>query len=67
MTGSISVTIIAENATQADALATAVFVMGPENGMRLVESLDDVEGFIVDDDRIIHQSSGLSNYLSERQ
>ncbi len=66
-TGSISVTIIAENCTQADALATAVFVMGPEDGMRLVESLDDVEGFIVDADRIIHQSSGLSRYLSERQ
>ena len=62
----ISVTIIAENCTQADALATAVFVMGPEDGMRLVESRDDVEGFIVDDDRIIHKSSGLSRYLSER-
>jgi len=66
-TGSISVTIIAENATQADTLATAVFVMGPEDGMRLIESLDDVEGLIVDDDRIIYQSSGLSNYLSEKQ
>jgi thiamine biosynthesis lipoprotein len=66
-TGSISVTIIAENCTQADALATAVFVMGPEDGVLLVESLDDVEAFIVDADRIIHQSSGLSRYLSERQ
>ena len=66
-TGSISVTIIAENWTQADALATAVFVLGPEDGMSLVESLDDVEGFIVDADRIIHQSSGLSKYLSKRQ
>ncbi len=66
-TDSISVTIIAKNTTQADALATGVFVMGPENGMRLVESLDDVEAFIVDADRIIHQSSGLSRYLSERQ
>jgi thiamine biosynthesis lipoprotein len=65
-TGSISVTIIAENSTQADALATAVFVMGPEDGIRLVESLDDVEGFIVDAGRTIHQSSGLSKYLSER-
>lgn len=66
-TGSISVTIIAGNATQADTLATAVFVMGPEDGMRLVESLEDVEGLIVDDDRIIYQSSGLSEYLSEGQ
>jgi len=66
-TGSISVTIITKSSTQADALATAVFVMGPEDGMRLVELLDDVEGFIVDADRVIHQSSGLSRYLSERQ
>jgi thiamine biosynthesis lipoprotein len=66
-TGSISVTIIAENTTQADTLATAAFVMGPEDGMILIESLDDVEGFIVDDDRIIHKSSGLSKYLNEKQ
>ena len=63
----ISVTIIAENCTQADALATGVFVMGPDDGMELVESLDDVECLIVDADRIIHRSSGLSTYLSERQ
>jgi len=63
----ISVTIIAENCTQADALATGVFVMGPDDGIRLVESLDDVECLIVDADRLIHYSSGLSEYLSERQ
>ena len=63
----ISVTIIAENCTQADALATGVFVMGPDDGIELVESLDDVECLIVDADRIIHRSSGLSTYLSERQ
>ena len=65
-TGCISITIIAESGTQADALATGVFVMGPEDGMELVESLDDVECFIVDADRKIHRSSGLSEYLSER-
>jgi len=64
--GCISVTIIAKSCTQADILATGVFVMGAENGMRLVESLDDVECFIVDADRIIHRSSGLSEYLNER-
>jgi len=63
----ISVTIIAENCTQADALATGVFVMGPDDGIKLVESLDDVECLIVDADRIIHRSSGLAKYLSERQ
>ena len=62
----ISVTIVANNCTQADALATSVFVMGPQDGLALVESLDDVECLIVDADRIIHRSSGLSEYLSER-
>jgi len=63
----ISVTIIAEDGTQADALATGVFVMGPDNGMKLVESLDEVECLIVDAKRVIHRSSGLSQYLGERQ
>ena len=65
-TGCISVTIIAESCIQADALATAVFVMGAEDGMSLIEALDDVECLIVDADRIIYRSSGLSEYLSER-
>ena len=34
-----SVTIIAPDATTADALATGVFVMGPARGMALVERL----------------------------
>jgi thiamine biosynthesis lipoprotein len=61
----ISVTIIARDCTQADVLATSVFVMGPVEGMLLVESLDDVEALIVDSDRIIYQSSVLSDYLLE--
>ena len=65
-TGScISVTIIADNCTQADTLATAVFVMGPQDGLALVESLDDVECLIVDVDRNIRQSSGLSKYQKQ--
>jgi len=62
----ISVTVIAGSPTEVDALSTSVFVMGPEDGMRLVESLDDVECLIVDADRAIHRSSGLSKYLAER-
>ena len=63
----ISVTIIADNCTRADTLATAVFVMGPEDGMKLVESLSDVECLIIDPDRGIHHSSGLSLYLSDER
>ena len=62
----ISVTIVADNCTRADILATAVFVMGPQDGLALVESLDDVECLIVDADRNIHESSGSKTKLSER-
>ncbi len=61
----ISVTIITESGAAADALATSVFVMGPDAGMKLVESLDDVECFMVDADRAIHRSSGIDKYLIE--
>lgn len=64
-TDCISVTIIAECGARADALATSVFVMGPVEGLALVESLDNVETMIVDSNRDIYRSSGLSRYLSE--
>ena len=59
----ISVTIISDSGTQADALSTSVFVMGVEEGMKLVESLHNVACFIVDYDRKIHVSSGIDKYL----
>ncbi len=45
--GCISVTIIAKEALVADALATGIFVLGPEKGMKLIENLHDVEGVII--------------------
>jgi thiamine biosynthesis lipoprotein len=59
----ISVTIICESGTQADALSTSVFVMGVKEGMKLVESLNNVECLIVDFDRKLHVSSGIDKYL----
>jgi thiamine biosynthesis lipoprotein len=55
----ISVTIIADNAMDADALATSVFVMGTENGLELIESLDNVEGLIITKEKEIIKSSGF--------
>jgi len=45
--GVISSTIIAKTVMDADALATAVFVLGPEKAMALVDSLDAVEIMMV--------------------
>jgi len=60
--GCISVSIIAENCEMADALATAVFVLGVDDGLALIERLDGVEGMIVDEAREIHHSGGMSQY-----
>ena len=42
-----SVTIAAPTATQADALSTAVFVLGPERGLDLVRSSPSVDALLV--------------------
>lgn len=60
--GCKSVTIIADNCMEADILATSVFVMGPDDGMKLVESLDNVEALIIDSGGEIYESSGLLEY-----
>ena len=60
----ISSTVIADACIDADVLATAVFVLGPEDGMDLVESLDGVEALIIDSDRNLYSSSGLSEYIN---
>lgn len=46
-----SVTVVAKDATAADGLSTAVFVLGLEEGMSLVESLPDVEAVIISDEQ----------------
>jgi len=43
----VSVTIIAPEAILADAIATGVFVMGPQKGMKLIETMSKVEGVIM--------------------
>jgi len=45
--GLSSVTIIADNATDADALATAVSVMGAQKGLALIEKLPSTEAILI--------------------
>lgn len=47
-----SVTIITERATLADALSTAIFVLGMDAGSQLVEEMEDVEAIIVSRDAV---------------
>jgi len=59
--GLISTTIIADSAIDADALSTSVFVLGLENGMKLVESLDGVEAVFVTEDKKVYVTEGLKD------
>lgn len=64
--GCISVTVIGPNAETADALATAFFVLGPEKGKALCETLPDVEAMFIHSDFQTVLSSGFSSYLKEK-
>jgi thiamine biosynthesis lipoprotein len=59
-----SVTVINESNSFADALATAVFVMGKEKGMKLIENLNDTEAMIIDEQGKIFYSSGFEKFLT---
>ena len=55
-----SVTIIGPEATMTDALSTSVFVMGVEDGLALIERMDGFDAVIIDNQRQMHYSTGLS-------
>ncbi|MFZ5974123.1 MAG: FAD:protein FMN transferase [Bacillota bacterium] len=57
--GVISATIISGNSTEADALSTAVFVLGVEKGLALVESVEGTEAVIVTDDKKVYTTPGI--------
>lgn len=59
-----SVTIVGNGAAACDALSTAVFVLGLEEGRALVESLPDVEAIIVSSSEI-WISPGLAKVVTE--
>jgi FAD:protein FMN transferase len=58
--GVASVTVVAPSAMVADALATAAFVLGPVNGLRLLEG-QGVEGLIVSPELERHATRGFGS------
>lgn len=62
--GLMSITIVSDNATDADALSTAAFVMGLEDGMAYIEKQPGVEAFFIMDDNSIHATSGLKERIN---
>ena len=55
----LSVTILSDSSTMGDALSTTCFVLGLDDGMELIESLEDAEAIFITDDYTLHYSSGF--------
>jgi thiamine biosynthesis lipoprotein len=63
--GLLSVTVIAGVSIDADALSTAVFVLGFEKGMALIESIDDAECIFILEDKSIRLSPNAYFILND--
>lgn len=59
----LSVSIISENSFDADALSTAVYVMGLEKGMKFIENMEDVDVMFITNDLDVYLSSGLKDIV----
>ena len=60
-----SVTIFSESSMEGDALSTAAFVLGPEEGMKLIDSLDEIEAVFIFRDRTTACSAGADAYMAK--
>lgn len=58
-----SVTIMAKDAVTADGISKGVFILGPEKGLALVESIDGAGAVIVDRENRVHVSKRLEGRL----
>ena len=54
-----SATVIGPDAVITDALSTSVFIMGVDRGLRLISTLPDYEGIVIDANGEMFYSSGL--------
>ncbi len=62
----LSVTVIAREAMRADALATALFVLGSERGLKLASRLEGVETIIVHEDDSGEMAISMTDGLRDR-
>ena len=63
-TDTSGVSVVAPSAMAADALSTAALVLGPREGMELLDRLEAIEGMIVTKDQVVLKSRGLGRYTA---
>ena len=54
-----SVTVLGPDTLSTDGLSTAVFVLGWEQGLAMIEARDGFDAIVIDDQRRMHFTSGL--------
>ena len=64
-TGILSATIVGSVSMDADALSTAIFVLGYERGRALVESLEGIEAIFVFEDMSVRTTGGVDFILTD--
>jgi len=61
--GLLSVTVVCESRTVADAMSTALFVMGLKDGLAFAQQADDIEAVFMTDSQEIYATSGLEEQI----
>ncbi len=60
--GVLQATVIGTDTVLADALSTAMLVLGPKAGIALLNKTDNIDGFIIDTKGRVYGSSGMSDF-----
>lgn len=55
----MGVSIVSKNSIDGDALSTSVFAMGLEDGMKLINSMDDVDAIFITKDKKVYLSDNI--------
>ncbi len=59
-----SATVVTTTAERADALATALFVLGADEGLKWLDGIPDAEGLVVDLDGSLRFTEGMRTYVA---
>ena len=61
--GLAAVTVVCQHSTKADALSTALFVMGLDKGLAFAQGLDGVEAIFITTDKKVYATDGIKEII----
>jgi thiamine biosynthesis lipoprotein len=62
----LAVTVLADTAMRADVLAKTALILGDKNGIELIDGLRDAECLMIDKDKKIYYSAGMSQMIKNK-